>query len=224
MPQEQRSVVLVHTVAGLAPVFNGLARDLLPAGTRTIHLVDEALLQDTIRAGAISDETRARLRQYVSFARGSGAQALMVTCSSVGPAVDEIAAAAPLPVLRVDVAMADEAVDLGTRIGVLGTLSTTLEPTAALIRARAAHARKEVEVEPRLAEGAFAALQAGHTAEHDARVLAVLRDLLGRVDVIVLAQASMARVSDQLTEAERRVPILTSPRPGMQRLSTVVGG
>jgi Asp/Glu/hydantoin racemase len=220
---DARSVVLVHTVAGLAPVFNSLARELLPSGTRTVHVVDENLLQDTIRDGAISDHTRQRLRDYVDFAGHSGATAVLVTCSSVGPAVEAIAADSSLPVLRVDTAIADQAVQLGTRVGVLGTLSTTLEPTANLIRARAARAARPVTVDARLAHGAFDALQAGHTEEHDARVLDTLRQLQRSVDVVVLAQASMARVADQLSADERKIPILASPRLAVQRLVSVLG-
>jgi Asp/Glu/hydantoin racemase len=222
MSPEQPAVAFVHTVAGLAPTFNVLARDVLPPATRTVHIVDEDLLQDTIRNGAIRPPTRERLQAYVEFAQRMGVQAVMVTCSSVGPVVDEIAPGAGLPVLRVDTAMADEAVRLGRQIGVLGTLSTTLEPTAALIRARAAQAGREVHVEARVAEGAFAALQQGQTAEHDRRVLEVARALLGQVDVLVLAQASMARVLEQLPAAERSVPVLSSPQLGVQRLAAVL--
>lgn len=218
-----KPVALIHTVAGLAPIFNGLLREVLP-DTRVVHLVDEALLQDTIRSGEITNPTRTRLASYFRFAEQAGAAAVMVTCSSVGPAVDELAAASALPVLRVDTAMADEAVRLGSRIGVIGTLATTLEPTAALVRARAAQTSRAVTVEAVVCDGAFAALQAGNGAEHDQRVLAALRDLLARSDVIVLAQASMARVAEQLAPEDQRAPILTSPRLGVERLKRVVEG
>src|ERR687885_1864962 len=122
------AVTLTHTVAGLAPVFGGLAREVLPVGTRVVHLVDEELLQETIRAGQIRPETRDRLRTYVGFAAQAGSEAVMVTCSSVGPAVDEIAAEAELPVLRVDAAMAEAAVRLGRRIGLPGPLASTPPP------------------------------------------------------------------------------------------------
>jgi hypothetical protein len=43
-----------------------------------------------------------------------------------------------------------------------------------------------------------------------------------RVDVIVLAQASMARVVQGLPEKDRRVPILSSPRLAVERLAQVI--
>ena len=42
--------------------------------------------------------------------------------------------------------------------------------------------------------------------------------LMARVDVVVLAQASMARVLEGLPESERRVPVLSSPMLAMERL------
>jgi Asp/Glu/hydantoin racemase len=119
--------------------------------------------------------------------------------------------------VRVDEAMADEAVRIGRRIGVIATVPTTLEPTAALVQSRAALAGAAVEVTSYLCEGAFAALTGGDPATHDAKVLSGLRALMDRVDVIVLAQATMARIVDALPADERRVPILSSPRSGLLR-------
>ena len=79
------------------------------------------------------------------------------------------------------------------RIGVIATLSTTLEPTADLIQRRAALAGKKIELTSKLCEGAFEALMSGDGATHDAKVAAALKELSQQVDVIVLAQASMAR-------------------------------
>lgn len=128
-------------------------------------------------------------------------------------------AAEPLtgvPVLRVDRPMADSAVALGRRVGVLATLSTTLEPTADLVRRRALAAGAEISLEARLCEGAFEALMSGDAATHDARVAGALSELGGQVDVIVLAQASMARVAGTV---EVPVPVLASPPLAMEHLA-----
>ena len=121
--------------------------------------------------------------------------------------------------------MAEEAARLGRKIGVAATLPTTLGPTADLIRAAAERAGAAVEVRTALAEGAFHLL-ATDPAEHDRRVRAKLAELAAWADVIVLAQASMARaVSGPTIEAAgRSVPLLTSPRLGVEKLARMLGG
>jgi Asp/Glu/hydantoin racemase len=118
--------------------------------------------------------------------------------------------------------MADEAVRLGTRVGVLATLRTTLEPTADLVARRAEAAGKDVQVVSRVADGAFDALSAGDRDRHDELVRDGLRELARDVDVVVLAQASMARIVDALPDEERPVPVLTSPRLGMGRVAELL--
>lgn len=115
--------------------------------------------------------------------------------------------------------MADQAVQIGRRIGVIATLPTTLAPTADLVRRRAALAGKEVDIESRLCDGAFAALMSADAAAHDQMVAAALRELVHEVDVIVLAQASMARVVDSLSAEDKPVPILASPPIAMEYLA-----
>ncbi|HKG56230.1 MAG TPA: aspartate/glutamate racemase family protein [Candidatus Limnocylindrales bacterium] len=213
-------VALVHTVGSLVPVFRELSAELLP-GVDTTDVVDEALLGETIAAGRIRDETAKRLESHVRDAVEAGSDLVLVTCSSVGPAVEAIRERTGWPVLRVDEAMADRALELGARIGVVATLSTTLEPTADLIRRRGGN--RGVEVATHLCEGAFDALKAGDVEGHDAAVRAGILALVPRVDVIVLAQASMARVAAALRDETADTPILASPRLGMERVAELVG-
>jgi Asp/Glu/hydantoin racemase len=122
----------------------------------------------------------------------------------------------------VDQPMADKAVQLGYRIGVIATLSTTLDPTSDLVKRRASIAGKEIELKAVLCDGAFDALMSGDAATHDIKVGDALKQLMNEVDVIVLAQASMARVVETLTDAEKKVPILASPPIAMEYLATIL--
>lgn len=207
---------MIHSVASLVPVFNGLAAEIMP-DVEIVHLVDEGLLKDVIATGKYGPNMGRRLGTLTSFAEESGAEAVMLTCSTLGVLVDEAKGMIEVPLLKVDEAMADEAVRFGSRIGVIATLYTTLNPTSDLVRERAALKGKGVDVETVLCEGAFEALGRGDTAAHDNIVLDNLKGLMERVEVVVLAQASMARVADQIPEAERKAPILSSPRLGVQR-------
>ncbi|MEX2093083.1 MAG: aspartate/glutamate racemase family protein [Pirellulales bacterium] len=212
---------LLHTSATLVPIFEQLCKAKLP-GVAVFNLVDDSLIKDVISYGKLRPQTARRVTQLVAAAEDAGADYIMVTCSSIGAAVETAATLASVPVLRVDQPMADRAVTTARRIGVIATLSTTLEPTADLIRRRAAAAGREIEITARLCEGAFDALMSGDAATHDALVAAALKELASQVDVIALAQASMARVVDTLSENERRTPILASPPLAVDYLATVL--
>ena len=192
------------------------------AGVQVFNIVDDSLIKDVIAKGELTANTARRVVNYAGSAEAAGADYIMFTCSSIGAGVEAAAALTGVPVLRVDQPMADAAVQVGKRIGVVATLPTTLAPTSDLVRRRAIAAGKEIELTSRLCEGAFEALMSGDTARHDAMVADALRELSTQVDVIVLAQASMARVVDTLTAGEKRVPILASPPQAIQYLATIL--
>jgi Asp/Glu/hydantoin racemase len=145
----------------------------------------------------------------IGSAHEGGADAVMVTCSSIGPGVKVAREVYDFPVLRVDEPMAESAVNAGRRIGVAATLSTTLEPTIQLIQETAASRGRPVEIVPCLCRGAFEAVLAGDTEKHDRMVMESLVSLRDQADLIVLAQASMTRVLAKLSPGA--TPILSSP-------------
>lgn len=218
---KKKTLGLVHTSATLVPVFAQLCKAKLP-GVETFNIVDDSLVRAIGQRGALTADIARRVAGYISSAEAGGADLVLVTCSSIGPAVEAAAPFAAVPVLRVDQPMADKAVQAGRRIGVLATLPTTLNPTSDLVRRRAAGANRGIELTARLCDGAFDALMAGDAARHDALVAAALKDLSNQVDVIVLAQASMARVVDTLPAPQRRVPILASPALAIDHLATLL--
>lgn len=211
----------IHTSATLVPVFQQLAAEHLPR-VETFHISDDSLIKDVIRRNELTPLTAKRVAQHVTSAAEAGADYILVTCSSIGRAVEAAALEAKVPVLRVDQPMADAAVRSGRRIGVIATLPTTLDPTADLIRRRAKAAARDVEITERLCEGAFAALMCGDGTAHDAAVAAALRELSASCDVVVLAQASMARVADALPPSERPVPVLSSPALAVKHLASLL--
>ena len=216
-----KQIAFIHTSPAMIPPFKALADELL-AGQKIFNMVDESLLCDIIARGCCPPATAKRLVGHVMAADEAGADVVLVTCSSMGRAVEASRALVKAKVLRVDEPMADRAVSIGTRIGVIATLPSTLEPTAALIQTRAAAAGKEIELTPRVVEGAFEAVMSGNGARHDELVGAALRDLARRVDVIVLAQASMARVVESLGKEDKPVPILSSPRSAVEHLASIL--
>jgi Asp/Glu/hydantoin racemase len=206
------TVVVVHTgPVTVEPLKAQFAQQM--AGARVINIVDDSLLADVRTAGHLTPEVTARLYSYMSTAQAMGADIILNACSSVGEATDTLRGMIRTPIVKVDEAMADEASALGPLIGVVATVSTTLEPTVRLIRKKAMQHARPVEVIECIAEGAFDALLAGDAARHDDLLRRAIVELAARVDVIVLAQVSMARLVPTLGALP--VPVLSSPQSGV---------
>jgi Asp/Glu/hydantoin racemase len=188
------------------------------------HMVDESLIQDTIRAGRLRGITVRRLLGQIESAEAAGADAVMVTCSSIGPGVSLAQSLFDLPVIRIDEAMAEVAVRIGRRIGVAATLRTTLEPTIELLKAKASENGRTIEIVASLSDGAFEAVLAGDVMTHDRILAEKLVHDLHDVDVIVLAQASMARVVNEMPSGTLNVPVLSSPESAVQRAKEILRG
>jgi Asp/Glu/hydantoin racemase len=214
-------LVLVHTVPLLLAEFDRLGSVLLP-GVTLKHILDEPLLERVRVRGRLAPEDAERLQSHIDLAAQIGAQAVLVTCSSVSPCVDAIRTKASPPVVKIDDAMLAEAVHLGIRIGIVATNPTTLEPTERSLLARAASCGKTVELEVTLVEGALTALLQGDSGTHDRLVSQAVLKLAGRVDVVALAQASMARALDVIPEGTCRVPVLSSPHLALAQIRALM--
>ena len=218
MPQ---TLTLIHTSPVLTPVFAALCKQHLP-GVTIFHMVDESLIRDTIAHQKLRRLTIRRLIGMIESAEAAGATAVMVTCSSIGPAAALAQKLFDIPVFRIDDAMAEKAVAVGRRIGVLATLRTTLDPTMALLADKAAAADRSVEIAEGLCAKAFDAVLSGDTETHDRIVSDALLEMASKVDVIVLAQASMARVLNNLPPGSVSIPVLSSPEPAILQAKDVL--
>src|SRR6187200_3285383 len=118
------TLALLHTAAVNVTTFQGLCAELLP-DAQTFHMLDESLLKHTIRDGHMTTLTARRVAGHVISAAEAGADAMLVTCSSIGRGAEIARSLVSIPVVRVAEAMADEAVRIGRRIGVIATVPTT---------------------------------------------------------------------------------------------------
>lgn len=207
------TIVVVHTGPVTVQPIKDQFKEML-ADARVINIVDDSLLNDVRAAGHLTPEVTGRIYSYMQNAQAMGADIILNACSSVGEATDLLRGMIRTPIVKVDEAMAEEASRIGARIGVVATVSTTLEPTVRLIRKKAAEHGREIDVTERIADGAFEALLAGDAQRHDNILKQTIVSLMDEVHVVVLAQVSMARLVPLL--GATRVPVLSSPRSGVE--------
>ncbi|MGF3056334.1 hypothetical protein [Microbacterium sp. YY-01] len=186
-------VGVLHTVPALAPAFDRMLLDG-PHKLEIIHVADASLLARAIAHG-ITDDVRDDLRRHLHAFHDSGADYVLVTCSSIGEAAVEAARSGHVAVTRVDAAMAAEAVSRARAgngsIVVLATLTATLGPTTRLVEACADAAGENVTVTATVVDGAAAARAEGDNERHDELIRQAVA-AAPHAEVIVLAQASMA--------------------------------
>ena len=215
-------LAFIHTVPSLVVLFTDLSKEILPNDVEIFHIADEILLKTVLAQGGLSPFTYRRVAENVIAAEEAGAHLVQLTCSSISPCADVAQMMVDIPVLKIDEPMVDRAISLGNRIGIAATAPTTLKPTTELVHDRARYYGKEVSVDSVLCEGAYSALFAGDVQTHDRIVRQHLIELMSRNDVVVLAQASMARVVDAIPPAEQVVPVLSSPRLAIVRAGEVI--
>ncbi len=222
MTGDAATVAVIHTSPFTLDPLKDLLTELVP-GVTVVNFLDDSILPQLARNGGDVSAVRDRLLDYARHAQGVGANVILSACSSVGEVAAAMREVVEVPVVRIDEGMADAAIGRGPRIGVAATLRTTLAPTLALLRAKAAAAGVDAKFDARVADEAYALLSRGDREGHDRELGAVLEGLAADNDVVVLAQASMARVLGALPEADR-AKFLTSPRLAAERVALVLEG
>lgn len=183
-------------------------------------LQDPSILAEVREAGYVTTAPAARLIGMYMKAAEEGCDAILNLCSSVGEVADAAQDAARyigVPIVRVDEEMCREAVRLGKRIGVMATLPTTLEPTKNTVKRVAREMNREVALVDCLVDGAFGLDQ----VQFKARLTESAQTIIEEVDVIVLAQGSMAYAGPEMTEKFGK-PVLGSPAFGAAALKAAL--
>ncbi|MDY4140099.1 MAG: aspartate/glutamate racemase family protein [Eubacteriales bacterium] len=206
------ALVYTSTTPELIDMVEREVRENVGQDAEILSLQDPSILAQVREAGYVTPAPAARLIGMYMDAIGQGADAVLNVCSSVGEVADSVQTAAAyigVPIVRIDEDMCREAVRLGSRIGVLATLSTTLEPTKGTINRVARSMGRHVTLVDGLIDGAFGLDQ----AQFRRLLLEAAGKIIDQVDVIVLAQGSMAYVEKDITAAYGK-PTLSSPRFG----------
>lgn len=220
-----KKIVVIHTTPVTIPTLKNLIGKEV-GECEVINLLDDSMLPEINAAGKITEDVRYRLYSLLTMAGTMKPDAVICACSSIGGLIDDGRCLLSVPVLRIDEPMAEKAVHSEnngevTKIGVAATLASTLGPTCGLINRKAEDAGIPIALTSIVIEGAGALLSAGDGEGYDALVSGELLKLAEHNDVVVLAQASMARAIEGLT-GPTADKFLTSPVSGVQALKKVL--
>ena len=211
--------VLIHTSPVSLDELKSLFHEILP-DVEMVNIIDDSLLEEVKRNGSITPQIISRMCSYVQVAKTLKPDIIFNQCSSVGEAFDIARTQAECLTLKIDEPMAEKAVSLGTRIGVVATVASTVKPSANLIRNTAKKLGREITVTEYLVDGALDMLMRGEKDKHNELVIKEICKAEQENDVVVLAQGSMTAILPLLKETEK--PVLTSPRLAVERVKDLL--
>jgi Asp/Glu/hydantoin racemase len=168
-----------------------------------INIMDDSLLKESLENGGPTKNVTRRMLNYFLAAENSGADAIMCTCTTMGPCTRAAREIVKTQIFNIDEPMAREAVAIGKVFGILATVPTSAPATKQLLEIEAIEQNKEIRINIIINEEAYKYLINGEINKHNELVCRDLEKLQNEVDVIVLGQISLAQIN-----FKSKVPIL----------------
>jgi hypothetical protein len=216
-PPLQWRIGLIHATAlAMAPIADAFQRHWPQA--QCMNLLDDSLSRDHAQnAGVLTEVMTKRFVTLANYAKGTGCEAILFTCSAFGPAIEAAGAACGLPTFKPNEAMFEDALALaaktsnikGAKLGLIATFEASLPPMTAELQAMAQARGRSIQVQTVFVPEAMQDLAGGRAEMHHDKV-AKAAQALNDCDVVMLAQFSMAAALP-FVQAKLPCHVLSSP-------------
>ena len=214
-------IALIHaTPLSIAPIDAAFAQ-LWPEPER-MHLLDDSLSRDRQRDGELTPAMTQRFVTLATYAKRTGADAILFTCSAFGPAIEEAGRAVGIPTLKPNEAMFEQALGMGRKLALVATFAPSIDSMSPEIGQMARERHVAIDLKTLHVPGAMDDLAAGRRAEHDRRIADAVAQFADR-DAVMLAQFSMSGAQSG-AQARTACPILTSPACAVAALRRRMAG
>jgi len=220
MSKKPRVVLLHGTPVAVEPIQRAFATRWPEA--EIVNLLDDSLSVDRAKDHDLTPRLVERFVELGGYAHRIGAEAILVTCSAFGPAIERMARELPVPVLKPNEAMFREAIGRGRRIGMLATFAPSVLTMSEEFEQFVGEAGAQATLETIVVEGAMDALRKGDAARHNALIAARAPEL-AHCDAIMLAHFSTSRALAAVVAAVG-TPVLTAPDAAVDRIRAAIAG
>ncbi len=158
----EKTLGIIHAAVFTANTMQPYIAEMIPE-VQVMHFGDDTVQRDNLSApvGTIPKANFFKFVTYSKFLQDAGCDMIMLGCSTFNLATEVAAPMIDIPLLNIDRPMMDKAVMDGKRVGLLGTLPSTMPASERLLRKAASEAGREIEITSVLCAEAFLVLRAG---------------------------------------------------------------
>ena len=224
MPQKPRIVLLHGTPVAVEPINRSFAQRWPEA--ELVNLLDDSLSVDRAKDHDLTPRMFERFMELGLYGHRIGAQAILVTCSAFGPAIERMTRELPVPVLKPNEAMFRAALTsgdgtAGRKIGMLATFQPSVLTMTQEFDQFVRETGSKATLTTIVVDGAMDAMRKGDAQKHNELVAARAADLAG-CDAIMLAHFSTSRAAEKVSAAVS-VPVLSAPDAAVDWLRAITG-
>lgn len=213
-------IVLLHaTPVAVDPVKAAFAA-LWPE-PELVNLLDDSLSPDRAKSEELTPQMVERFVNFGRYAYSTGADAILVTCSAFGPAIEQMADDLPIPVLKPNEAMFRKALAQGENVAMVATFRPAVVTMEAEFADYVRQTGSTAQLTTIVVEPAMTALRAGDAETHN-RLIAEQAGKLGGFDTVMLAHFSTSRAQQALSPL-LGAPVLSAPGAAVERLRELIG-
>jgi Asp/Glu/hydantoin racemase len=216
-------LAIVHfTRAAIDPI-QAVFGPRLSGDVEILHFLDEAIFFHTLQHGPHASAVLKRVEDLLISAAGCGARVIVSSGSSLSPAIDLTSDRVSVPVVKIESALAAEAVARFRDVAVVVTKRSNVEPFKNLLDRLSRARGKRLRVRFSVQEAAFAALLDNAPDLHDEIVLQTIAMTAREgADAILLPQVSVARIMPRLP-GDVGVPVLSSVPLSVEAVAELIG-
>ncbi len=215
-----KKIVMIHNGLVIVEAVNEACKREMP-DVEVINIIDESLVKDIIKYGKVIPEMARRITRYAFSAQDLGADAVVMTCSSLGETIETCRPMLNIPAYRIDEPMAAYAVETYSNIGLIGTLQSVAGPALRLLERKASEFKRDVSIEKKVCDQAFIELIGGNRAKHDELLTQATIELAKDKEAIVMAQGSMAKIGPEIEKIIKK-PVMTVIDIGVKSIAKMV--
>lgn len=207
------NVYYIHTTHTIIDYINIVSARYI-AGIQTVHLLDESMLGD-IKKGDVSS-AQSKLQHLVQGALHSGAQQIMVTCTSTGRLVDSLPPEYVPYMRRIELPAVAALEAARKRTNIVYTNPTVWPEMQQILQERGVDESLYV---PLFVAGAFEKILAGDKAGHDLLIQEHLERNSTHADAHLLAQVSICSALERLGELNLDAKVISLAELGIMSLT-----
>jgi Asp/Glu/hydantoin racemase len=175
----------------------------------TIHLLDETLLDLFRQDGGLSIRSRRKALQMALTAQDAGVNGILVTCSSLSPAVDEMRPFLTIPIVKIDEPMVEHVIQSAETIALIASAEAVLKSVDPLVQSKSRQLNRQVSLRRVILSDLWPLLQKDASSFYR-EVGKACTQAAKECQAVIITQVSMAP-SREYVSAEVRNRIYAAP-------------